>query len=69
MVAIARAHDGCHGARMTGAGFGGCAVALVYATAARAFAEKVARRYEADAGQKPNVYVCSASQGASAAAA
>ena len=29
MVAIAREHDGCIGARMTGAGFGGCAVALV----------------------------------------
>jgi galactokinase len=66
MVAIARAHDGCHGARMTGAGFGGCAVALVDAGAARAFAENVARRYEADVGQKPHVYVCSASQGASA---
>ncbi len=29
MVEIARAQPGCYGARMTGAGFGGCAVALV----------------------------------------
>jgi galactokinase len=54
---------------MTGAGFGGCAVALVDATAAREFATNVARRYEADVGQRPNIYVCSASQGASASAA
>ena len=66
MVRIARAHDGCHGARMTGAGFGGCAVALVDASAARAFADNVARGYESEVGQRPQVYVCSASQGASA---
>ncbi|MEL6309754.1 MAG: galactokinase, partial [Chloroflexota bacterium] len=29
IVAIAQAHPACFGARMTGAGFGGCAVALV----------------------------------------
>jgi galactokinase len=31
MVELARRHAGCFGARMTGAGFGGCAVALVRA--------------------------------------
>ena len=36
MVEIAQAHPACHGARMTGAGFGGCAVALVDAEAAEA---------------------------------
>jgi galactokinase len=50
---------------MTGAGFGGCAVALVDARSAADFAEKVAARYEMEAGRKPAVYVCSASQGAS----
>ncbi|HVQ30438.1 MAG TPA: galactokinase, partial [Vicinamibacteria bacterium] len=29
MTELARAHPACHGARLTGAGFGGCAVALV----------------------------------------
>ena len=29
MVECAQDHAGCYGARMTGAGFGGCAVALV----------------------------------------
>ena len=65
MVSLARSHDGCHGARMTGAGFGGCAVALVDAAAAADFAETTARRYEAATGKHPAVYVCSASGGAS----
>ena len=65
MVEIARAQPGCHGARMTGAGFGGCAVALVDASAAAAFATGTARRYESGTGRRPAVYVCSASGGAS----
>jgi galactokinase len=65
MVEIARAGRGCHGARMTGAGFGGCAVALVAASAADDFATDTARRYEAATGKRPAVYVCSASGGAS----
>jgi galactokinase len=65
MVSIARAHAACLGARMTGAGFGGCAVALVDARAATLFASDVARCYEDDVGLHPAVYVCSASAGAS----
>ena len=65
MVSLARSHDGCHGARMTGAGFGGCAVALVDAAAAADFAESTARRYEAATAKRAAVYVCSASEGAS----
>jgi galactokinase len=64
IVAIARARDGCYGARMTGAGFGGCAVALVDVAAAAAFATDVARDYEAQVGLTPAVYVCSPSAGA-----
>ncbi|HAX70372.1 MAG TPA: galactokinase, partial [Anaerolineae bacterium] len=37
MVECAREQEGCHGARMTGAGFGGCAVALVKQEQAEAF--------------------------------
>lgn len=65
MVALARSHDGCHGARMTGAGFGGCAVALVDATLATEFAADTARAYDAATGLRPAVYVCVASEGAS----
>ncbi|HEX6059713.1 MAG TPA: galactokinase [Gemmatimonadaceae bacterium] len=65
MVFLALGHAGCYGARMTGAGFGGCAVALVERSAASDFARVVARRYESDVGLSPSVYVCVASQGAS----
>jgi galactokinase len=65
IVDLAQAQPGCFGARMTGAGFGGCAVALVEAGAAARFAEEVASKYHAATGLEPKVYVCSASAGAS----
>jgi galactokinase len=42
---LARARPECHGARMTGAGFGGCAVALVSADGAEGFMDAVAAAY------------------------
>ncbi|MCE5266785.1 MAG: galactokinase [Planctomycetaceae bacterium] len=64
MVECATAHEGCLGARMTGAGFGGCAMALVRAEAAQDFAAKTATAYERKTGNKPAVYVCRATNGA-----
>jgi galactokinase len=69
IVELAQAHEGCYGARMTGAGFGGCAVALVDGGSAPRFAGNVALRYEATIGLRPAIYICSASQGASLEAA
>ncbi|HEY3284398.1 MAG TPA: galactokinase [Armatimonadota bacterium] len=63
MVGEARALPGVLGARMTGAGFGGCAVALVTGDA-EAFAAELAKRYESATGIAPAVYVCSAADGA-----
>jgi galactokinase len=65
MVDLARRYDGCYGSRMTGAGFGGCAVALVSRDHADAFARDVAAAYSEAVGLQPAVYVCAASQGAS----
>jgi galactokinase len=65
IVELAQAHPGCFGARMTGAGFGGCAVALVRAEDAAEFARTVAAEYQAETGLEPRVYVCAASEGAS----
>ena len=64
VVELATRREECFGARMTGAGFGGCAVALVAAERAQAFARSVARDYEAATGLRPAVYVCSATRGA-----
>ncbi len=64
MVQCAEHQPGCYGARMTGAGFGGCAVALVRQDAAEAFSSGVAAEYEDATGLKPNIYICAATNGA-----
>ncbi len=64
MAACARHSEGCYGARMTGAGFGGCAVALVRAGCAPVFADGVTACYRAATGLTPRVYVCRATSGA-----
>jgi galactokinase len=64
MVASALKSAGCHGARMTGAGFGGCAVALVAIDRLTAFTRGVARGFEARSGISPRIYPCRASSGA-----
>ena len=64
MVESARAHPACYGARMTGAGFGGCAVALIRAEAAEDFAARTAAAYRQRTGHTPAVYVCRATNGA-----
>ena len=64
MVEIARRRPGCHGARMTGAGFGGCAVAIVDRDQTDAFSKNVSGQYAAETGNSPTVYVCRATDGA-----
>ena len=64
MVTVARRQAGCYGARMTGGGFGGCAIALVDSGHAENFAGRVAQEYRAETNLVPSVYVCKPSQGA-----
>lgn len=66
IVNCANADESCFGARMTGAGFGGCAVALVEAEGATAFVERVSKCYIAAAGNQPALYITRASAGAEA---
>ena len=63
MVEIANAQDGCYGARMTGAGFGGCAVALVDEGAVEPFVAAVGPAYAERTGLQPQLYVCQAAAG------
>ncbi len=65
MVSAARQAPGCYGARLTGAGFGGCAVALVDAASTEEFVRQTVAAYEAETGIEPNVYPTYASDGAS----
>jgi galactokinase len=56
--------DGCAGARLTGAGWGGSIVALVAEEAVAAFTEHVARAYHAATGRTPAIFPCQAGPGA-----
>ena len=60
---LANAQPGCYGARMTGAGFGGCAVALVRDDAVAAFVDAVAPPYTEQTGLTSEIYVCQAAAG------
>ncbi len=64
MVAAAQRLPGCHGARLTGAGFGGCTVNLVAAGAAADFERDLAVAYQQATNLRPDIYVCRASAGA-----
>lgn len=64
LVAAAQAQTGVLGARMTGAGFGGCAIALVKASAFANFTENVKTTYKAKIGYDTDIYKASIDEGA-----
>lgn len=64
IVECAQEQEGCYGARMTGAGFGGCAVALVKEGNVAGFVDAVADCYLKISGLAALIYVCRASNGA-----
>jgi galactokinase len=64
MVEAAQGLPGFCGGRMTGGGFGGCTVNLVHQEHAESFAKQIAQRYRQATGIDPQVYLCSAEDGA-----
>jgi galactokinase len=66
LVDIASKLDGCWGARLTGAGFGGCTVNLVCERNVMDFMDDLKSGYKAVTGRDAEVYLCHASQGATA---
>ena len=64
MANIAQSLEGCYGARLTGAGFGGCTVNLVANEQAETFAQSLAKEYESETGLHPEIYITRASNGA-----
>lgn len=67
LVEIAAKQTGCLGARLTGAGFGGCTVNLVEEKSADRFIEAIKTGYHRVTGKNANVYQCKASAGVSVA--
>jgi len=61
---LARQQPSCYGARMTGAGFGGCAVALVDASAVEPFMAAVLPAYKARIDLPAALYPCRPEAGA-----
>ncbi len=64
LVEIALKQPGCYGARLTGAGFGGCTVNLVRDDQAVDFIQAVSEQYEIQTGKQAKLYQCHATQGA-----
>ena len=64
MVEMAWRSPGCIGARMTGAGFGGCTVNLVERRKVAAFREATWSGYRGATGVAPEIYVSTPSDGA-----
>ncbi len=61
----AQKQEGCLGARMTGAGFGGCAIALVHKDSLEAFFSNVQEIYAAKIGYEAGFFACESGDGVS----
>jgi galactokinase len=64
LVEIAGELPGCYGARLTGAGFGGCTINLVEESLAQEFSRELEEEYRRRTGRQAQVYLCRASAGA-----
>ncbi|MCR5613437.1 galactokinase [Treponema sp.] len=60
---LANAQEGCIGARMTGAGFGGCAIAIVHKDSIDSFIENVQKKYTEVVGHNAGFFACSTGDG------
>lgn len=65
LVALTRDLPGCLGARLTGAGFGGCTVNLVEKENVGEFIEGLKEKYQPASGKTAQVYCCEAVDGVS----
>jgi galactokinase len=63
LVRIASGLPGCLGARLTGAGFGGCTVNLVEASHSESFIRALKTGYQKATGRTANIFTCKPSDG------
>jgi galactokinase len=64
VTAAAREQPGCHGARLTGAGFGGCAIAIVAAAAVDSFMPAVIDQYRRATSREAALFMSRPAAGA-----
>jgi galactokinase len=65
VVELARGRDGVYGARMTGGGFGGCAIVLAVAQQADGISGHIASGFARRFGHEPEMFTTRAADGAS----
>ena len=63
LVEAASKQEGCIGARMTGAGFGGCGIALVHKDNVEKFMKNVQKEYTDIIGHQGGFFACSSGDG------
>lgn len=63
LAETAQKQQGCLGARMTGAGFGGCGIALVHKDSIDAFIENVQKAYTDKIGYAAGFFACESGDG------
>lgn len=63
IVDFCKLYEGCIGARMTGAGFGGCAIALIKKEQFDDFKEQLIVHYKNKIGYEPEVFASTAANG------
>lgn len=64
LAAAAWQTAGCYGARLMGAGFGGCALALVAETAVTALTHNLTNSFAQELGRRPDIFTCRLADGA-----
>lgn len=65
LAETAQKQDGCLGARMTGAGFGGCGIALVHKDSVEKFTAEVQKEYTKIVGYEASFFDCESGDGVS----
>jgi galactokinase len=65
IVDFCKTYDGCIGARMTGAGFGGCAIALIRKNRLDDFNLKLKEHYQKLIGYVPEIFASDSENGVS----
>jgi galactokinase len=63
IVNSSQKQESCIGARMTGAGFGGCAIALIKDNKIEKFKEDISEKYSNKIGYVPSFYICDIDDG------